>query len=115
MGLPKIEVIYRSLCWAGTPGDDYFMQFNIKSQSEKCNKQCKQQKKSVDPFIISDYFTLFKKGTEGVSPLAFYNIDETSICLDPSRIKLVGHKLHPSTNGPPCVPAFKNKMGGWIH
>lgn len=89
----------------GIPGDDYFMAF----KSRFCLSLKKPQnvevarKKSIDPFIISEYFNLLKDITNNLPPSQIYNIDETSFCLDPTRIKVVGEigtAAHRATSGP---------------
>lgn len=64
----------------------------------------KKWKCNVDPpFIVSDYFKLRKKKIENILPSFIYNIDVTSLCLDPSRVKIVGEKgvaTHKTTSSP---------------
>ena len=61
------------------------------------------RKQAADPFLISHFFDLLQRVTHNVPPERIYNIDETSFCLDPSRIKVVGEKdkaAHRVTAGP---------------
>ncbi|XP_074026300.1 uncharacterized protein [Leptinotarsa decemlineata] len=57
----------------------------------------------MGPFIIYNYFNLLKEHVQNIPPSQIYNLDETSFCLDPSRIKVVGEKgkaAHRTTSGP---------------
>ncbi|KAK7605135.1 hypothetical protein V9T40_006993 [Parthenolecanium corni] len=87
------------------PGDDFFNRF-MKMHNLSLKKQQAvevSRKKGIDPFIIADYFQVLKDVTSDVPPAQIYNIDETSFCLDPSRIKVVGERgcsSHRITNGP---------------
>lgn len=88
----------------GIPGDDYFTRFKKTFNLSQKKPQVVEvaRKRSVDPFIIDDYFTLLKKVVNDIPPASIYNIDETSFCLDPSRIKVVGQRgtaAHRATSG----------------
>ncbi|XP_062565633.1 uncharacterized protein LOC134227939 [Armigeres subalbatus] len=87
------------------PGDDYFLNFKRRHGLSHKKPQSVEvaRKRAADPFVISEYFQLLKEVTRNVPPERIYNIDETSFCLDPSRIKVVGAKgraAHRLTAGP---------------
>jgi len=50
----------------------------------------------TDPFIVSEYFDLLKEELDklgiGDCSTQIWNLDETSICTDPSKTKIVGFK-----------------------
>lgn len=52
------------------------------------------RKKMTDPFIIYEYFELLKNTLQELNltdhPKRTWNLDETSLCLDPTRTKVVG-------------------------
>ena len=87
------------------PGKDYFINFTRRHDLSHKKPQSVEvpRKRAVDPFVISHYFELLSNFTHNVPPERIYNIDETSFCLDPSRIKVVGEKgkaAHRVTAGP---------------
>lgn len=89
----------------GIPGDDYFNRFKKTFNLSQKKPQSVEvsRKRSMDPFSISGYFSLLEQVTNNVPPNNIWNIDETSFCLDPSRIKVVGEKgtaAHRATSGP---------------
>lgn len=87
------------------PGKDFFRGF---MQRHKLSQKKPQpieiaRKRNVDPFVISQYFVMVEKITTNIPPERIYNVDETSFCLDPTRIKVVGEKgvaAHRITAGP---------------
>lgn len=89
----------------GIPGNDYFIRFkNAFHLSQKKPQSVEvARKRSMDPFVIYDYFNIIKEHIENIPASQIYNIDETGFCLDPSRIKVVGEKgkaAHRTTSGP---------------
>lgn len=97
----KIETPFKN----GIPGNDYFIRFKRDFKLSQKKPQCVEvaRKRSMDPFIIYDYFNLLKENIENVPASQIFNIDETSFCLDPSRVKVVGEKgkaAHRTTSGP---------------
>ncbi|XP_063542660.1 tigger transposable element-derived protein 1-like [Cydia strobilella] len=86
----------------GRPGKDWFIGFRKrhhlsikKPQSvEYLRKQC------TDPFVTSEYFSLLGDTLTKLKlddPHRIWNLDETSVCLDPTKTKIVG------AVGAPCV------------
>lgn len=60
-------------------------------------------KRSMDPFIISDYFKLLKLDLENIPTTQKNNVNEISFCLDSPRVKVVGKKgtaAHRATSDP---------------
>lgn len=58
------------------------------------------RKKSMDPFIINNYFKLLEKALElnlRDIPHCIWNLDESSFCQDPSKTKVVGNKGTPAS------------------
>ncbi|XP_065085084.1 jerky protein homolog-like [Ochlerotatus camptorhynchus] len=87
------------------PGDDFFVNFKRRNQLSQKKPQAVEvaRKQCVDPFAIADYFELLKEVTQHLPPDRIYNMDETSFCLDPSRVLVVGEKgkaAHRVTAGP---------------
>lgn len=87
------------------PGDEYFYSFKKRHGLSQKKPQAVEiaRKRNVDPFVMADYFQLVQKVTHGVPPERIYNVDESSFCLDPTRVKVVGEKgraAHRVTAGP---------------
>nr|XP_029709500.1 uncharacterized protein LOC109411362 [Aedes albopictus] len=87
------------------PGDGYFLNFKRRHHLSQKKPQAVEvaRKRAADPFIISRYFELLHDVIRCVPPERIYNIDETSFCLDPSRVKVVGERgkaAHRVTAGP---------------
>lgn len=87
------------------PGDDFFVNFKRRNELSQKKPQAVEvaRKQCVDPFEIADYFKLLEEVTQNLPPDRMYNIDESSFCLDPSRVRVVGEKgkaAHRVTAGP---------------
>lgn len=87
------------------PGNDYFRNFKKRHGLSQKKPQAVEvaRKRSVNPFVMANYFELLRKTTVGLSPDCIYNVDETSFCLDPTRVKVVGERgkaAHRVTAGP---------------
>lgn len=86
----------------GKPGKDWFILFRKRHRLSVKKPQSVEyaRKKQTDPFIINDYFNLLHSTLEKFNlfnrPHLVWNLDETSICTDPSKTKVVGAK------GKPC-------------
>ncbi|XP_063226844.1 uncharacterized protein LOC134533298 [Bacillus rossius redtenbacheri] len=82
----------------GVPGDDFFIRFKKtwRLSLKKPQGVEASRKKSIDPFTISNYFDMLQTLTGNVPPTQIWNLDETSYCLDPSRMKVVGETNTPS-------------------
>lgn len=80
------------------PGSDWFAGFAKRHNLTIKKPQPVEyaRKKMCDPFIIYPYFDLLEKTikTLGIEnrPECIWNLDETSFCHDPSRVKVVGQK-----------------------
>lgn len=85
------------------PGEDWFLQFKKRYNLSIKKPQGIEyaRKKMTDPFVINEYFTLLKKTLDDLDlhdkPNHIWNMDETSLCMDPSKTKVVGEKGKPST------------------
>lgn len=59
------------------------------------------RKKSCNPFTIDEYFSLLYATIKDLEvesiPSRIWNLDETSFCTDPFKIKVVGGKKVPCT------------------
>ncbi|KAB0793820.1 hypothetical protein PPYR_13440 [Photinus pyralis] len=89
----------------GIPGNDFFSRFKRDHNLSQKKPQAVEvaRKRSMDPFIINSYFNLLKKNIQNIPASQIYNIDETSFCVDPARIKVVGERgtaAHRVTSGP---------------
>ena len=80
----------------GIPGPDWFIAFRKRHRLSIKRPQAVEmaRMKSLDPFIIYDYFELLKRtiselGLEN-KPDQIWNLDETSFCVDPKKTKIVG-------------------------
>lgn len=82
----------------GFPGDDWFI--NFKSRHDLSVKKAQSveavRKKNTDPFIIYDYFEKLQEVLSELKletkPDKIWNLDETSVCMEPSKTKVVGAK-----------------------
>lgn len=97
----KIETPFKD----GVPGDDFFIRFRKTHKLSLKKPQAVEaaRKKSIDPFVIHTYFELLKQVTTNMSPMQIWNLDETSFCLDPTRVKVLGATgmpCHRVTSGP---------------
>lgn len=78
------------------PGEDWFISFKKRHLLSIKKPQSVEyaRKNMTDPFIIYPYFNLLKKTLEELSlmdqPDKIWNLDESSLCLDPSKTKVVG-------------------------
>lgn len=80
------------------PGTDWFTKFkkrhNLSLRKPETLEYCR--KKSTDPFIINKYFDLLENTLDQLKlrerPECLFNLDETSLCTDPTRAKVVGEK-----------------------
>ncbi|XP_072930580.1 uncharacterized protein [Epargyreus clarus] len=82
----------------GRPGADWFIAFCRRHNLSIKKPQPVEylRKKMTDPFIISEYFKLLEQTLLELNltddPKRVWNLDETSLCLDPTRTKVVGAK-----------------------
>lgn len=91
------------------PGHDWYKGF-CKRQKMSLKKMEPLEKarkiNTSDPFLIYNFYDLVEQNIKDLSledkPNHIYNLDETSFCSDPSRIKLlsgVGQKAHRTQEG----------------
>lgn len=86
-----------------TPGADWFQNLKKRHNLSITVPQPVEyaRKKMTDPFIVDDYFQKLNSTLEELqlqdSPDQIWNLDETSICLDPQRINVVGARGTPSS------------------
>ncbi|PZC77478.1 hypothetical protein B5X24_HaOG203356 [Helicoverpa armigera] len=89
-----------------TPGPDWFINFRKRHglSIKKAQPVEYVRRKMTDPFVISDYFDLLKKTLHDLNlvenPNSIWNLDETSLCLDPTKTKVVGQKNKPCARTP---------------
>lgn len=85
----------------GIPGDDYYQRFRKTfNLSQKTQIVELPRKRSIE---CRCRFILLRTVIPGVSPSAIYNINESTLCLNPSRIKVgcpEGIAAHRVTSGP---------------
>lgn len=87
----------------GTPGEDWFLAFSKRNNLSIKKPQSVEiaRKKSCNPFTIETYFKLLESTLEELGlknvPHRIWNLDESSFCTDPSKIKVVGGKNLPCT------------------
>ncbi|XP_045778739.1 uncharacterized protein LOC123876488 [Maniola jurtina] len=84
------------------PGPDWFILFRLRHNLSIKKPQSVEylRKRMTDPFVIAEYFTLLKKTLLELgihNPEQIWNLDETSVCLDPTKTKVVGGKGLPCT------------------
>ncbi|XP_022827114.1 uncharacterized protein LOC111356860 [Spodoptera litura] len=84
-----------------TPGPDWFINFRKRHglSIKKAQPVEYVRRKMTDPFVIAEYFDLLNKTLKDLSllenPESIWNLDETSLCLDPTKTKVVGKKNKP--------------------
>lgn len=80
----------------GFPNEDWWLLFSKRHNLSIKKPQMVEnsRKKTLDPFIIYNYFNLLWKTMVDLKiddrPDRIWNLDETSFCLDPSKTKDVG-------------------------
>ncbi|CAG4972554.1 unnamed protein product [Parnassius apollo] len=84
------------------PGNDWFLSFRKRHKLSIKKPQPIEylRKRMTDPFVIHEYFTLLGSTLEKLNlndPHRIWNLDETSVCLDPTKTKVVG------AVGAPCT------------
>lgn len=95
----KIQTPFKN----GRPGKDWFILFRKRNHLAIKKPQSVEyvRKKQTDPFIINEYFNLLGTTLQRLSlvdkPHLVWNLDETSMCTDPSKTKVVGEKGIPSS------------------
>lgn len=78
------------------PGTDWFINFRKRHGLSIKKAQPVEfiRRKMTDPFVIDEYFKLLKNTLTDLNlfenPDLIWNLDETSLCLDPSKTKVVG-------------------------
>ncbi|XP_047026859.1 uncharacterized protein LOC124635108 [Helicoverpa zea] len=91
----KIETPFKR----GIPGEDWFLNFK-KRHNLSIRKpeplEYARKKAATDPFIIYGYFDLLKKILTELNledkPKQIWNLDESSLSLDPSKSRIVGER-----------------------
>lgn len=84
------------------PGTDWLILFKKRHKLSVKKPQNLEfcRKKSTDPFVINKYFDLLEATLTSLDlldkPESVYNLDETSLCSDPLKVKVVGAKGQPS-------------------
>lgn len=87
----------------GKPGADWFLSFRKRHNLSIKKPQPVEylRKRMTDPFVVYDYFKkleeIIKELKLGSFPDRIWNLDETSICLDPTKTKVVGAVGKPCT------------------
>ena len=84
------------------PGNDWFLSFRKRHKLSIKKPQPIEylRKRMTDPFVIHEYFTLLGSTLKDLNlkdPQRIWNLDETSVCLDPTKTKVVG------AVGAPCT------------
>lgn len=83
---------------ADMPGRDWFYAFKKRNGLSIKKPQAVEisRRKASDPFIVYAYFDLLEQVAEELGlqnkPDKIYNLDETSICQDPQKGKIIGKK-----------------------
>ncbi|CAG4987045.1 unnamed protein product [Parnassius apollo] len=100
----KIQTPFKN----NVPGTDWFINFRKRHRLSIKKAQPVEfvRRKMTDPFVIGEYFNLLENTLKDLdlfeSPQLIWNLDETSLCLDPSRTKVCGQINKPcarSTHG----------------
>lgn len=87
----------------GVPGEDWFLNFKTRHNlSLKIPQNVEYSRKKVlDPFIIYGYFDLLEKTMTDLElhekPYRIWNLDESSLSIDPRKSKVVGEVNKPSS------------------
>lgn len=78
------------------PGEDWFRNFKERNRLSLKKAQSVEfsRRKALDPFLIYGYFDTLEECFEKMqySPENVWNLDETSVCTDPSKTKVLGEK-----------------------
>lgn len=83
------------------PGTDWFINFRKRHRLsiKKAQPVEFMRRKMTDPFVIAEYFNLLQNTLKDLNlferPQFIWNLDETSLCLDPTRTKVVGKMNKP--------------------
>lgn len=91
-----------------TPGPDWFIDFRKRHglSIKKAQPVEYVRRKMTDPFVIAEYFDLLNNTLQDLNllenPESIWNLDETSLCLDPTRTKVVGKKNKPCARTTYC-------------
>ncbi|CAG5025126.1 unnamed protein product [Parnassius apollo] len=77
------------------PGNDWFLSFRKRHKLSIKKPQPIEylRKRMTDPFVIHEYFTLLGSTLEKLNlndPHKIWNLDESYVCLDPTKRKVVG-------------------------
>lgn len=86
----------------GIPGADWFISFRTRNNLSIKKPQPVEylRKRMTDPFVIADYFEKLNNVLKDLNidnPERIWNLDETSLCLDPTKTKVVGKIGKPYT------------------
>ncbi|CAG4927882.1 unnamed protein product [Colias eurytheme] len=91
----KIETPFKG----GIPGEDWFLNFKKRhhlSIRKPEPLEYARKKAATDPFIIYGYFDLLKKVLTELNledkPKQIWNLDESSLSIDPSKSRIVGER-----------------------
>lgn len=93
----NIQTLFKN----NTPGPDWFINFRKRHRISLKKAQPVEflRKKMTDPFVIGKYFDLLRDTLNDLNlfegPQFIWNLDETSLCLDPTRTKVVGKMNKP--------------------
>lgn len=85
------------------PGKDWFHAFQQRNNLSIKKPQNVEiaRRKACDPFIVYGYFEMLERVVDELDlkdkPKQIYNLDETSICNDPSKGKIIGQKGYKAT------------------
>lgn len=86
----------------GVPGEDWFLRFKKKYHLSLKRPEildCKRAQQQSDPFVVYDFYDrlneIFVELNLANSPERIANCDETFICSDPSKEKVVGEMNKP--------------------
>lgn len=78
------------------PGKNWFQGFKKRNHLSLKKPQSVEvaRKNACDPFVIYNYFELLERATQELGltlkPQNIYNLDEASVCNDPTKSKIVG-------------------------
>ena len=102
----------------GIPGEDWFLGFKQRHNLSVKKPQNVEyaRKRMTDPFVVNAYFDLLLSCLNDLElhskPENVWNLDETSICVDPSKTKVVGEKMCPQVE--PQVDQERRTLQYWL-